>query len=439
MNRTSLQIFLISAMFAASCNDNPATDPSAPKEGSSQRPADSSTFYKQGSFGYDLNFLQQHDSVIVLHSDQGAAQVIVSPKYQAKVFTSTADGKHGLSFGWIHYKAFTGPVDAHMNGYGGENRIWLGPEGGKFSLFFPKDAEMVFNNWKTPAAFDTEAWKVTALNEQSVSLHKDMQLVNYAGTRLVLSVARNIFILSRQAIDGLLHLSPDTAVKAVGYQTVNTLTNDGEQEWTEKTGMPCIWMLDMFNPSPATVIIIPYKEEHSDKGAGGSDKVGGGRPGKAAKVATTDYFGEIPSDRIKYDQGTLFFKADGKSRGKLGIHPQKAKPMIGSYDAQNKVLTVTLFELDSSGKYLNQEWKTVKPPFSGDAVNAYNDGPLANGTQMGPFYEIESVSPAAFLAPGKSLSHQHAVFHFTGDEAALDRICLRLLGVSLGTIKKIFP
>jgi hypothetical protein len=423
MKKTSLQIFLISTMFAASCNDKPATDPSASKEDSS------------GSFGYDLHFLQQHDSVIVLQSDQGAAQVIVSPKYQAKVFTSTADGKHGLSFGWIHYKAFTGPVDAHMNGYGGENRIWLGPEGGKFSLFFPKDSEMVFNNWKTPAAFDTETWKVTALNEQSVSLHKDMQLVNYAGTRLVLSVARNISILSRQAIDGLLHLSPDSAVRAVGYQTVNTLTNDGEQEWTEKTGMPCIWMLDMFNPSPATVIVIPYKEEHSDK----QDRASKGAEVAGGSVATTDYFGEIPSDRIKYDQGTLFFKADGKSRGKLGVHPQKAKPMIGSYDAQNKVLTVTLFELDSSGKYLNQEWKTVKPPFSGDAVNAYNDGPLADGTQMGPFYEIESVSPAAFLAPGKSLSHQHAVFHFIGDEAALDRICLRLLGVSLGTIKKIFP
>ncbi len=422
-------------MLAASCNDNPATKPSASKGDSSQRPADSSALYKQGSFGYDLHFLQQHDSVIVLQSDQGAAQVIVSAKYQAKVFTSTADGKEGLSFGWIHYKAFSGPEDAHMNGYGGENRIWLGPEGGKFSLFFPKDSEMVFNNWKTPAAFDTEAWKVTALNEQSVSLHKDMQLANYAGTRLVLSVGRNISILSRQAIDGLLHLSPDPAVKAVGYQTINTLTNNGEQEWTEKTGMPCIWMLDMFNPSPATVIVIPYKEGHSDKG----DRAGKRGAATGSSVATTDYFGEIPADRIKYDQGTLFFKADGKSRGKLGIHPLKAKPMIGSYDALNKVLTVTLFELDSSGKYLNQEWKTIKPPFSGDAVNAYNDGPLADGTQMGPFYEIESVSPAAFLAPGKSLSHQHAVFHFTGDEPALDRICTRLLGVSLEAIKKAFP
>jgi hypothetical protein len=76
--------------------------------------------------------------------------------------------------------------------------------------------------------------------------------------------------------------------------------------------------------------------------------------------------------------------------------------------------------------------------FIGDAVNAYNDGPLANGSQMGPFYEIESVSPAAFLKPGQSLSHQHMVFHLTGDEAALDKVSRQWLGVSLEMIKKVF-
>ena len=28
----------------------------------------------------------------------------------------------------------------------------------------------------------------------------------------------------------------------------------------------------------------------------------------------------------------LYFKADGKSRGKLGVVPGKAKPFAGSYD-----------------------------------------------------------------------------------------------------------
>src|SRR5690242_395028 len=121
-------------------------------------------------------------------------------------------------------------------------------------------------------------------------MQKDMQLVNYAGTPLSLSVMRDVTILSRSVIDGMLP-THDTALKVVGYRTNNTLTNTGAREWTEATGMPCIWMLDMFNPSGETVIVIPHKT------------------GK--NVATTDYFGQIPPDRIKITDSTLYFKADG--------------------------------------------------------------------------------------------------------------------------------
>jgi hypothetical protein len=237
-----------------------------------------------------------------------------------------------------------------------------------------------------------------------------------------LSIDRSIAILNQAAIDSILGLNADTAVHVVGYRTFNILTNTGAQPWTESTGMPCLWLLDMFNPSSATVIVIPYASATGD----------------TSKPATTDYFGEIPADRVKYDGQTLFFKADGKSRGKLGMHPKRAKPMIGSYDAAHQVLTICLFDVDSSARYLNQEWNTTKPPFSGDAVNAYNDGPLANGSQMGPFYELESVSPAAFLAAGQSQVHKHSVFHFTGPETALDPICRKLLGVSIGQVKQAF-
>ena len=61
---------------------------------------------KSGTFGYDLEFLKAKDSVVVLKSDDGKGQVIVSPKYQAKIFTSTADGLNGKSFGWIKYETF---------------------------------------------------------------------------------------------------------------------------------------------------------------------------------------------------------------------------------------------------------------------------------------------------------------------------------------------
>ncbi len=404
------------AMIISSCN-NPV------KQQSSGNNNAADTAYEQGSFGYDLHFLQQHDShVAVLKADDNA-QLIVSPKYQAKVFTSTAGGNEGLSFGWVNYKAFTAPVDVHMNAYGGENRLWLGPEGGPFSLYFKPGAKMEFANWKTPAAIDTESWTVTSKTGDAVTLQKEAQLTNYKGTLLQVSINRTIKILSRNQIESNTELTLDTSVKAVGYETDNVLTNKGATAWTEATGMPCIWMLDMLKTTPATVIVVPYKNA-------------AGR--RFTNVATTTYFGEIPAGRIRHDDDKLFLKADGKSRGKLGIKPAFAKSALGSYDPQNKVLTITMFQPDAAAKYLNQEWNTTKPPFSGDAVNAYNDGPLADGSQMGPFYEIESVSPAAFLKPGESLSHKHTVYHFTCSEQALDSIAQQLLGVSVKEIKGAF-
>ena len=374
----------------------------------------------EGSFAFDHNFLQRHDSSLV-ELKAGKASILVSPKYQGKVFTSSANGEEGRSFGWINYKAFTAPEDPHMNAYGGENRLWLGPEGGKFSVFFRPGDAMIFNNWKTPAAIDTEIWELAAKGDRSVTLKKQMQVTNYTGSKLDLQINRTVTILSKTEIENDLELQLGDSLSFVGYSTSNQLTNTGGTGWTEQTGMPCIWILDMFNPSPATTVVIPYKPA--------ADTV---------KVATTGYFGEIPADRIKLAGNKLFFKADGKSRGKLGILPLYVLPKAGSYDATNHVLTITIFDIDNTARYLNQEWNTERAVFSGDAMNAYNDGPLANGGQLGPFYEIESVSPAAELKPGASIVHDHNVYHFQGAPGQLNIIAQKILGVSLDDIQKVF-
>jgi hypothetical protein len=373
-----------------------------------------------GTFTYDLNFLQEQDStLVVLTNSDRSAQVLVSARYQGKVFTSTAEGAEGRSFGWINYEAFNGAQDEHMNAYGGENRLWLGPEGAQYSLFFKPGTAMTFENWHTPAAYDSEAWNIISKNDRSVVMDKTMSLTNYAGTKLNMRVERTVRLLNKDGINELLDADL-LGLKSVGYSTENSLTNTGTEAWNQQTGAPCLWILDMFTPSPKTTIVIPYEQA----GEG--------------KVATTDYFGQIPTDRVFHRDGLLYFKADGRSRGKLGLPPQRAKRVAGSYDAINQVLTLTVFDLDPQGTYLNQEWKLVDDPLQGDAVNAYNDGPLADGSQMGPFYELESVSPAAFLKPGEKLSHHHSVVHLTGDKAELDQVAQQTLGVSLNVIQNAF-
>jgi hypothetical protein len=107
----------------------------------------------------------------------------------------------------------------------------------------------------------------------------------------------------------------------------------------------------MLKPSPSTVIVVPFRQ--------GADNF--------KQIATTNYFGEIAADRIKHKDSLLLFKADGKSRGKLGIVARHASEIAGSYDNEHRVLTIILFDVDGQAQYLNQEWNITKPSFSGDA------------------------------------------------------------------------
>ncbi len=260
------------------------------------------SIFTKGQFGYDLEFLRKRDSGLVVLTN-GDAQVIVSPKYQAKVFTSTATGERGFSFGWINYKIFDNKQDEHMNAYGGENRLWLGPEGGKYSLFFNPDSAMIFSNWKTPSPFDTENWILVSRNNARAVMHKEMKLLNYAGTTMQIRIDRTIQILDPEEIFKRTGISTGDSLHSVGYATENVLTNTGQQEWTAATGMPCIWILDMFKPSPATVIIIPFLHSNDPD---------------FSHVATTNYFGEIPADRLKHNDSLSFFQSRREKPRKTG-------------------------------------------------------------------------------------------------------------------------
>src|SRR5690554_6752805 len=157
--------------------------------------------YEKGTFGYDLNYLSDKDSLIVLTSDDEQSQIILSAKYQAKVFTSTANGPEGNSHGFVNYDFFdAGVVDEHMNGFGGENRFWLGPEGGPYSIFFEKDAEQIYDNWHTPKAIDIEEWEVKSATDKEATFTKDMVLSTYKGSQLDLSVERTISLSSNDEI-----------------------------------------------------------------------------------------------------------------------------------------------------------------------------------------------------------------------------------------------
>ena len=139
---------------------------------------------------------------------------------------------------------------------------------------------------------------------------------------------------------------------------------------------------------------------------------------------------------LRERDGYLVLSADGQYRSKIGVGPARVRQVAGSYSASANLLTIVQYDESPKGRrYVNSMWETQKDPYGGDVVNAYNDGPTEPGKpSLGGFYEIETSSPAAALAPGASLVHAHRTFHLMGERADLDAVARRVLGVGLGEI-----
>ena len=377
--------------------------------------------YEKGTFGYDLDFLKKyHKDLVLLGDDSSGAKIIVLPAYQGRVMTSTAEGNTGSSFGWLNHDLIaSGKFSSHFSAFGGEERIWLGPEGGQFSIYFKKGVEFKFDNWFVPKELDTENFTLVSSNSNQAKFEKIMHLENYTGTNFDLKLNRNIQLLNNEQIQKLIGEIP-ADVKSIGFESDNKLTNTGSAAWDKKTGMLSIWVLSMLNAGDGKTIVLPYRQ-------GDSSKLG--------KIVTDDYFGKVPADRLKVGNGIILLNADGNYRSKIGILPSRALPIAGSFDSKNNVLTIAQFSLPEGAKdYVNSLWQMQEHPFKGDAVNAYNDGPI-DGKQMGKFYEIESSSPAAALLPGQSIQHIHRTIHLKGNKESLNAVAIRLFGVGLDSIK----
>ncbi len=382
------------------------------------------------NFGEDVAFLKKHTDAIVLR--RGDAAVVVAPAYQGRVMTSTATGDGGSSYGWLNYKLIAkgvvqpeeaeGTLESKIHVFGGEERFWLGPEGGQFGIFFAPGAKFDFADWKTPPAIDTEAFDKVSSDETKAVFARNFIVTNQSGTKFDVGVERTVRLLDREQTAQALGVTIPEDLPFVAYETVNTITNRGEKTWDADTGILSVWLLGMYKPSPSTVMAIPFRED----GEG--------------PVVNDAYFGKIAADRLKVGKGVVFFKGDGASRGKIGIPPSRSTPFAGSYSPDLGALTIVRCEpVAKDGRYVNSMWEKQENPYAGDVINAYNDGSPAPGEPpLGPFYELETSSPGAELAPGASLTHKQVTFHFAGQPEQLDPIAEAKLGAGIAEIRDAF-
>lgn len=386
------------------------------------------------TYASDLEFLKKHTDIIELRD--GEAAVALAPAYQGRVMTSTFDSANGPSFGWINRPvvekgvlaadAAKGKLEEHIYVFGGEERFWLGPEGGQFGLFFSPNSKFVFDEWHTPAAIDTDPYAVAHRDERSARFTHRAKLTNWSGTQFDVSVERTITLLTKKEAASRLGLTIPDSVDLVAYESSNTIRNEGTKRWTRRTGLLSIWLLGMYPPTPGTTVAIPIL------------------PGPEEKLeprVNDTYFGKVPAQYLKIEEDAVFFKGDGTRRGKIGINPQRTKNIAGSFDENAGILN--LVQVDPATRtragYVNSMWENQAEPFKGDALNSYNDGSPGEGKPpLGPFYELETSSPAANLQPGGFITHSQVTVHLRGPRKALDAIANQKLGIGLERIEKAF-
>lgn len=372
---------------------------------------------KGPSFAEDLKFLEEHGSIIQLETP-GHGVIALSAKYQGRVMTS-AVARDAASIGYVNRKFISeGKTGTAFDNYGGEDRLWLGPEGGQYGLYFPKGKPFEIANWQAPAAIQVGDWTVAEKSPTSVTLTRTMKLSNYTGTEFELEVKRTVRVLSDKDVLG--HFTGVTTldgVKWVAFESVNQITNKGKHAWNKYSGLLSIWILSQFNPSADANVVVPF-----EKAALG-------------EIVNDRYFGVVPSERLHVfaDGGFLTFRCDGQHRSKVGLGAARAKPWLGSYSESAALLTLVSYERPAAAKdYVNSMWEKQKEPYNGDVVNSYNDGPVEPGkAALGGFYELETSSPAAALAPGQSLTHVQRTLHFVGARVKLDPFAKAAFGVTL--------
>jgi hypothetical protein len=378
------------------------------------------------SFKNDIEFLKKYTDAFVLKEPDGKGQVIVIPQYQGRVMTSTLNGEDGSGFGWINYDLIeSGKLDDRFNAFGGEDRFWLGPEGGQFSLFHKPGGPFDLDNWFVPQQIDVIPFQIDSRSDQVVSMSAEFTIPNYSETEFNVRVERKIRIFTKDELLNKLGLKSIENCEAVGFESENLLQNIDTVAWQKETGLMSIWILGMYNPGDNVVIVLPYYQ---------------GGIGSLGEVVNDEYFGEVPTNRLKSSRGVVYFKGDGKYRSKIGLNWMRAKDILGSYDADQQVLTIVKYNKpEEESDYVKAMWRIMNDPYEGDVINSYNDGkPGPDKDPLGPFYELETSSAVKELQPGQRLLHIHQTYHIKGEENQLNHITEKLFNVKLQNIKDAF-
>ncbi|RKR15349.1 hypothetical protein CLV91_1434 [Maribacter vaceletii] len=377
-----------------------------------------SDVYPISTFGEDLEVINSVISPVILKDRE--RQIVVSSEFQGRIFTSTSQGLGGTSYGWFNKNILlSDSVLVNRSKIGGEGRIWFGPDQGPNTIFFKIDEKTGEKLHAAPKDLNTLSFNILAQSSGSVKLGNKLHIENLKGFHFNIEVERKIELLKEDYVSNFLSNSFSNNLSYVAYKTNTKMTNVGEQDWSKETGLLSLWDLGCYHPTPKTTVIIPLKENVDN---------------------ATVYFTEIDSTRIVVKDKVLYYKADANYLNKIGTLPEYTLPYFGSYSPELNSLTIVKFSFNSLDKeYVNAHPVNVENQYRGDVINVFNDGKWGEVGPFGPFYELETSSPAKELKVGESVSHFQEVYHFKGSKKELNKISISVLGVSIKDIEIALP
>ncbi len=326
--------------------------------------------------------------------------IVITPTYGARVLGAGVSGLESANHLWANSLITTKdfwekqPRDWNLGGA----RTWIAPED-RFYL----DKQ---NNWSVPPQMDPGNYQVVAKDEQSVTCANEFDITSRDDQSYHVKVTRHIRLLNSLP-EGFPELAE--GVKWVSFETLHELENLGQNTIGKDVKYMGLWSLDQVLPSGTMIIPI----------------------NKSEKPPYRDYFEPIPPERISVTDEAITLKIDGKRRGKIGIAPWAAKPILLLYEPKadgQAVLFVKQFPVDPNGVYLDHPWG--KPSEYGDPVQIYNDS-----GDMGGFAEMECHGSAQVLEPGAKESLTTTLTILEGPAEALRKLGEQLSGLDFGKLK----
>jgi hypothetical protein len=340
--------------------------------------------------------------------------------------TCSFDGAEGRSLAWIGVEQIRrGPVDPVFNNFGGEERLWFGPEGSQFGLHFGR-AEQKLSNYYVQPAMSSIPYELACTSSAGdyAILKCRAQLENAAGTQFEIDIERTIRIQDSCPYI----LACDTHVDFVGFQTENRITNVSSRPINRETGVLAAWTLGQYVNGCRCAVVVPVRV--------GSDAAMG-EPIRLEYVAGVCSDGCLPPKRVRVHNEYALINADGNHRLKVGFAARRATNRMGSLDLDTEELNINDFDFYPEYSYVAPYWRHLSPEemYDGEASSVYCDGPDQTGGPRGAFYELEALSPALVLKPGESFVHRNRVYHLRSNRACVDSILMRFLGASVEGIE----